>query len=614
MSQSRGEFLFKRGVKARDAGKPSRAAPLFQAAWEAREPRALSRLVDTLVRMGEPGQARAILPAEPPEGLDRTELCRYRLAEAALLKVEGRAEEAIAACRAGLAEAILARLPGLHAAAEENLASLLIGVGRARDALGHLESAIRMARGTDQEHFVAAASARLAQLYTYEGDYARAARVLGNLGESSSALVRAMAQTARGELEFSLGQIERARERFQAALLAAEESGQVTTIRIALRWLATVSSLTGDYLDALLHFHRFRSLSRTALDRLYDLHLEGILAHRRGDSRIAIEVLTGAADGLRQQPTERFHFPGVLLHLAQAYFVGGHRAEACHYLVESIKLAWDGGFDQEHVVRARTVMPLLEYAAHQPGHTDYAKPFLERVRAHPQRRPALSPRTFLAPGAPIEVRAFGRGEVRLRGSPVSFRLVNAPKLLIRLLIAPATRGYLEVDALREKHQTAATSYVKNGLSELRRTIGSEFIRCDPDTREYYVEPGADIRFDVDEFRESLKVGDIHHALSLASQGFLVGLDTQWAEEIRDRLRHDLALAAWPVLGSLAADGQHQSRLELLKALRAFDPSDPHLEREIEETQEAIRAQAAGRRARPTPAGPVAAAAERPRPN
>jgi tetratricopeptide (TPR) repeat protein len=601
MSQSRGGFLFKQGVKARDAGKLSRAAPLFQAAWEAGEPRALSRLIHTLVRMGEPQQARALMPAEPPVGLERTEICRYRLAEAALLQVEGQAEEAIAVCRAGLAEAIVARSPGLHAAAEENLAALLVAVGRSRDALGHLESAIRLARGTDQDHFVGAASARLAHLYVNEGDYARAGRTLSELGHPPSPQVRTMAQTARGELEFGLGQIERARDRFQAALLAAEESGRVAAIRIALRWLAVVSSLTGDYLDALLHFHRYRSLSRTPIDRLYDLHLEGILAHRRGDSRIAIEVLTAAAGGLRQQPTERFYFPGVLLHLAQAYFVGGHRAEACHYLVESIKLAWDSGFDQEHVVRARTVMPLLEYAAHQPGHTDYAKPFLERVRAHPQRRPALSPRTFLSPGAPIEVRAFGRGEVRLRGSPVSFRLVNAPKLLIRLLISPAPRGYLEVDALPEKHQTAATSYVKNGLSELRRTIGSGFIRCDPDTREYYVEPGADIRFDVDEFRESLKVGDIHHALALAGRGFLTDLDTDWVEEVRNLLKHDLLVAAWPVLDGLAEDGQHESRLELLKGLRAFAPDDPHVDRALTETAAFLRAP---RRSSRPPAAPT----------
>lgn len=489
-------------------------------------------------------------------------------------------------------------------------------MGQTSDGLKRVERAWHGYIALGNEEWTARVTVSLAQMYTLLGNTRRARRLLAEavevLPDLPDPAPRLSALKALAELQVAQGNVTEARETLNAAkqTLSVADSPRLRALLLSTEaecarlsndqsaYLALVEELhiqAGDLQDYGL---RVWSVSRLAecqsLTGRHGLALStllgfgcvpdewpaelwatsGVLARRRGDFSRALGDLMHAAQLFRDAGSIP-ELVRVQLHLAAAALSLGDEECVVTSLREALTHLLRLHLLNEFRPDLEELSELLHYAVLEPEIAPYMESLLDNL-ANLAGAPRLPEDGCQA----IQVTTLGRTAVHVDGQEVNFTYAGTVPILVYLALNPGqTRAQMQLDLYPEKDAKSGAAYMRQGLKELRDTLGSQVLHFSGPHQapRYTLGRGVQVELDTQHLRQSLERGEIARALALYRGPFFPQLEeSEWARHLRDELALLLTFELREQMARYQAAGDQRRVVLLANQYLRIDPHEPEV--------------------------------------
>jgi len=357
----------------------------------------------------------------------------------------------------------------------------------------------------------------------------------------------------RGEVLLDLDEIQEAYSNFQAAISLGKQFGEKPELVATYLGMARTERARGNHQEAMTWLRKAASFSTNPLaSDEYFVELGSVYA-AMGQNDLALKqfkfVLEETDNG--NKPTQSEVLAAFLA--SRTLFRENKIDKANALLSEALTGAAELGYDQFLVSAARTSVRFLEQAmTYMP--TDQIKSLLARASRFQTGKAALEiePVIQQAPQMQIEVKAFGRGEIRINGEllPASiWRSSRARGLFFYILDRGKVRKEsIGLDFWPDFSTGKTSSNFHATLWRVRQALGfKDAIMFERD--QYSLHPSIQIWYDVAEFERYIHLANnprlsetersetLRQAIKLYQEPYLHDLFLEWADFRRNELRN-----------------------------------------------------------------------------
>lgn len=563
--------------------------------WRATAHRFLGKYQDSLV------------DSEAALGMSRTEK-DFLLSQAEALRAKGMA-------LLSLGQAIEATYPleqsiqSYHLLEDEKNAALVhldlgfvyMQIGRYGSALKHYEQALALWRKINNIAHQANLYNNLGVLTHLKGDLLQARTFLLKAREcaakSAYTRIEAFALSSLGDVLCDLNLYSESRERYQQAKeIARQTEEQYLLIYIELVE-AKLSRKKGEFTNAcqnLIKVERFIKESGSSYERgLWQLE-SGRISLAQGEYEEAARAFNAAVEDFRLGG-QRVEMARTGLYLAYTKNTLGEQDAARMHLAE----VFQNGASLESlyplVSAGRDMKEFLEDIQTFPEVEKPASRLLEEVihfeEGLPQLRRQFCPPASSEAAVPpaLEIQAFGRGWVKVKGEPiVKPEWVNQKtvrELFFFLLTRPKglTKESLGRVLWPESSPEQLKTQFKNAMYRLRKALGKEVVIYDAGGKRYHFNWDLDYRYDVEVFKAKFaqaqerddpedRLDVLREAADVYSHPYLLEMDGLWVEPIRVRLFRDYKKGVLTMAEMYLDSGEGEEAIQVCHRLLSVDPS------------------------------------------
>jgi ATP/maltotriose-dependent transcriptional regulator MalT/two-component SAPR family response regulator len=439
----------------------------------------------------------------------------------------------------------------------------------------------------------ALASARnnVGYLHFLTGHYVEAwhhyATALENTKSANRAHVEILIHNSRGELLLDIDEIEEAESNYQAAANLGKQFGESPELVATYVGLARIEKIRGHYQESMAILRKAASLPGNPLpESEYWLEL-GTNYAMSGENDLALlqfkSVLKQSKKGSR--PTQVEVLTAFLA--ARTLFRSGMIDNAKALLNESLQGAAGLGYDQFLVVAARDGLDFLG-AVMASSPTTQVRSLYNRAINFQAGKEVLNIQRPIqeVPQTRVEVRAFGKGEIRINGEPLpasAWRSSRARGLFFYVLDrGKARKESIGVDFWPDFNTGKISSNFHATLWRVRQALGfKDAILFEDD--QYSLHPSLHFWYDVVEFEqyinsandprltEAEKGENLKQAIKLYKDPYLQDLYMEWADRRREELRVKY-LEALSALAKIESQGKRFTEAKkLYERIVAVDP-------------------------------------------
>ena len=356
----------------------------------------------------------------------------------------------------------------------------------------------------------------------------------------------------RGDLLLDIEEVEDAISEFQTALMLGEQYGEKPELIASYLGMAKVERVKGNHQEAMTWLRKAASFPGNSLSSgEYAVELGSVYA-AMGQNQLALKQFRTVLESSNGSgPTQTEVLAAFLA--ARSLFREGKIEKAKTLLSESLEGAAVLGYDQFLVVVARSSMDFLgAVAASYP--TAQIRSLYDRAVKFQSGKMALDiqPAVQEVPQIQIEVKAFGQGEIRIKGEllPASaWRSSRARGLFFYILdCGKARKETIGLDFWPDFSAGKISSNFHATLWRVRQALGFKDAILFKDDQ-YSLHPSIQIWYDVNEFERYLhsatkpnltdaeRSETLRQAIKLYQAPYLQDLYMEWADRRREELRN-----------------------------------------------------------------------------
>jgi LuxR family transcriptional regulator, maltose regulon positive regulatory protein len=351
----------------------------------------------------------------------------------------------------------------------------------------------------------------------------------------------------------------------------------------ALDGLGHTHRLAGDPDRALALFEQARNIALRDGNRAQvNVSTASIgVAHIELGEISGLDALEQAAEALRQA-NAYLDLARVTLWLAHGRYVWRQEDRAREALQEMMRLSRRLGCCPFSQAEGRHVLAFLEWCAGQLPEEPRLQQWLGTVKA--TLVPAIEIEPTPAAASRLEVRAFGAGQVWRDGQPLGAadwgRSANARDLLFFLLEhTPCSKEVIGAQFWPDLTAARMTSSFHAAKYRARRALGVDFVMYLDD--QYRIDPKLTLWYDVAEFQRLTDMMDtvqpsaeqieaLRQAVGLYTADYLIGVEAEWAMDIRLALQARFGIAVSRLITLLVGEGRYTEAVEVCRQGLAVD--------------------------------------------
>lgn len=474
-------------------------------------------------------------------------------------------------------------------------------IGRYRSALEHYEQSLGLWRKISNSTQQANLYNNLGVLTHLKGDLLQAKTFLFEALEcavnSGYERIEAFVLSSLGDILSDLDMYDEAREWYQQAKqIARQTEEQYLVIYIDLVETNLLRK-KGEFTNArqnLIRIERFIKEGGSSYERGFWELENGRISLAKGKYDEAACAFREALEDF-QSGGQQIEMARAGLYLAYTQSTLGEKDSARLHLTEAF----------QNVVALESFYPLVsagrelkEFLEEAQGFPQVEKPafrlLAEVIRFEeelPRLRRQISPPEVQEVAVPpdLDIQAFGRGWVKVKGEPiVKPEWVNQKtvrELFFFLLTRPKglTKESLGRVLWPESSPEQLKTQFKNAMYRLRKALGKGVVVYDAEGKRYHFNWDLDYRYDVEEFRakfvQALKTNDPEDRLNAFQESvefyahpYLLGMDGLWVEPIRVRLFRDYKKGVLTMAEMYLDSGEAEKAIQICHRLLSVDAS------------------------------------------
>jgi len=511
----------------------------------------------------------------------------------------------------------------------------LFRLGQVKQSAELLESSIALSNQQNMVNNIPSLQTELGMVRRAMGDYTSAKDLyekaleiwkrLGNLTLQANLL------NSLGVLYHAQGEYEQAAVAFEQGLDCARRSGYLRTEALLLASLGDLYMELSEYEIARHAYEKAEDIARQTTDRFlltYSLLAQAGIARATGSYDRARLLLDEVRSPVRESNST--YEQGLFeLETGRLELATGDPERAVQHLQNSVKLftlgslALESGWSRLWLAAASnqvgdlaTMSAQIKETARLDGNTAHSlgmvafqvrdwldgkiedgesraalEQLLGRARQIQSRLPALRKRlrrltsTVPMPPPHLDIRAFGKAQVRINGKPVThaqWQAQSVTELFFYFLYAeePVTKEQVGADLWPEVTTEGLKLRFKNNLYRLRRALGPEVILWEGEF--YRFNRDLDFEYDVDAFEAHMtkarsanglheRIQHYREAINLVRGPYLADLSSMWCIPEQTRLADEHVHAMLSLTKLLIQIEEYDEALQICRRALASDP-------------------------------------------